>query len=162
MRSRHPTSSGPTTSLADPTRAARPRLGPAARPEAFRGAAQGVDEASVLVAAGASGPRWHLSPRGHRDRASPCEARALRLLAVHRESRLRALPVGAGPDGGAVHGFRFLMFLRCWVGVFAVTRKHDMLRLVFDCRPANQLHRQPPSTSPATPGACATLGLSDE
>lgn len=54
------------------------------------------------------------------------------------------------------------MFLRCWVGVFAVTRKHDMLRLVFDCRPANQLHRQPPSTSPATPGACATLGLSDE
>lgn len=43
-----------------------------------------------------------------------------------------------------------------------VSRKDDMLRLVFDCRPPNQLLRQPPSTSSATPGAFATLDLSDE
>ena len=51
---------------------------------------------------------------------------------------------------------------RARVGVFTVSRKDDMLRLVFDCRPANQLHRSPPLTELATPGAFAHLDLSDE
>lgn len=49
---------------------------------------------------------------------------------------------------------------RARVGVFTVARKDDMLRLVFDCRPANHLHRAAPSTALATPSAFCSLNVS--
>lgn len=50
---------------------------------------------------------------------------------------------------------------RCRIGVFTVARKDAMLRLVFDCRPANQLHRVAPAAALATPAAFASLDFSD-
>eukprot|EP00974_Lingulodinium_polyedra_P130661 11214692-Lingulodinium_polyedra.AAC.1 len=36
-----------------------------------------------------------------------------------------------------------------------------MLRMVLDCRPTNALHRRPPHTGLATPGALAEVQLGD-
>ena len=36
----------------------------------------------------------------------------------------------------------------CHIGAFFVRKKADQIRLVLDCRPANQLHRAPPKTFP--------------
>jgi hypothetical protein len=48
------------------------------------------------------------------------------------------------------------------VGVFTVAKKDGMLRLVFDCRPANALCRKAPYSSLSTSGAFANLDLSDD
>ena len=53
----------------------------------------------------------------------------------------------------------FTLVRRATVGVFTVTKKGGQLRLVFDCRPANYLHRSPPHTPLATPQAFNTLRL---
>ena len=51
---------------------------------------------------------------------------------------------------------------RCHIGVFFVRKKLDQIRMVLDCRPVNQLHRPPPKSRLATPGALATLNLAEE
>ena len=51
---------------------------------------------------------------------------------------------------------------RCRVGAFFVKKKADSIRLVLDCRPTNQLHRRPPKSELATPGALSNLVLAEE
>jgi hypothetical protein len=62
-------------------------------------------------------------------------------------------------------GCRFITFRRrckARVGVFIVAKKDDSLRLVFDCRVANLLHRAPPTSECVTAGAFASLDFSEE
>ena len=47
------------------------------------------------------------------------------------------------------------------IGVFCVAKKGGWLRLIFDCRQANQLHRRPPRTRLATAGAFTNIDLSE-
>ncbi|CAK0850120.1 unnamed protein product [Prorocentrum cordatum] len=51
---------------------------------------------------------------------------------------------------------------RCRVGAFFAKKKNDAIRLVLDCRPTNQLHRKPPKSDLATPGALSNLVLAEE
>ena len=51
---------------------------------------------------------------------------------------------------------------RSFAGCFFVPKKDQLQRLVIDCRPANQLHRRPPHSELALPGALAQLLLSPE
>ena len=56
---------------------------------------------------------------------------------------------------------------RCDIGAFFVRKKDTAdkkgrIRLVLDCRPVNQLHRAPPKSRLATPGALSTLCFSEE
>jgi len=51
---------------------------------------------------------------------------------------------------------------RCHIGAFFVQKKNGQIRLVLDARPANQLHRAPPKSRLATPGALSNLNFTDE
>ena len=53
---------------------------------------------------------------------------------------------------------------RCnsFVGCFFVRKQADQIRLVDDCRATNEVHRRPPYSDLATPGALANLWASDE
>ena len=62
----------------------------------------------------------------------------------------------------AVGLLTFRMRARSFVGVFAVSKKNDMQRMVLDCRSANAHHRRPPYTSLSTPGSFCNVDLSDQ
>ena len=62
-----------------------------------------------------------------------------------------------------LHELGLIVFKRAkvaTVGLFTVAKKDGTLRLVFDCRPANALHRPPPTTHLATSGAFGNLDWS--
>eukprot|EP00972_Heterocapsa_arctica_P011740 1719067-Heterocapsa_arctica.AAC.1 len=52
--------------------------------------------------------------------------------------------------------------IRCHVGCFFVAKKAGNIGSVVDCRQCNQLHRLPPHSEFAHPGALANLLLSDQ
>ena len=51
---------------------------------------------------------------------------------------------------------------RSTIGMFFVRTKEGHIRLVFDCRPTNELRQEPPKCRLATSGALNTLCLYDE
>ena len=55
----------------------------------------------------------------------------------------------------------YLRRARCFIGVFFVQKKDGSIRMVLDCRPANELHRVPPRTLLSAPGALGNLNLSE-
>jgi hypothetical protein len=56
----------------------------------------------------------------------------------------------------------FSKVARAKIGVFCVGKKDGKLRLVFDCRWANSLHRKPKKAHLASPGAFSNLRFDDE
>ena len=64
-----------------------------------------------------------------------------------------------------LHETRFLTFRRVCrskVGIFTVAKKDGLLRLIFDCRPANVLHREPFRSELSAANAYTNLDWSDE
>ena len=64
-----------------------------------------------------------------------------------------------------LHETRFLTFRRVCrskVGIFTVAKKDGLLRLIFDCRPANVLHREPPRSELSAANAYTNIDWSDD
>ena len=76
-----------------------------------------------------------------------------------RPGKARREFVGRLQDVGLI---AFRRTARCHIGAFFVKKKLDQIRLVLDCRPVNQLHRKPPKSRLATPGALANLNFSTQ
>ena len=55
----------------------------------------------------------------------------------------------------------YRMKANTFVGVFTVAKKQDQLRLIFDCRAANAVHRTTTSADLATPSAITNVDCSD-